>query len=83
MTGIAAAPFAVHFFGAHASVNSPLQCWVLGGEWSWLWKSLNARTNGPSTNAIDAYVINKIELSGKNLLRDFICHDCNEQRRTG
>ena len=23
----------VHFFAAHAIVNSPLQCWVLDGQW--------------------------------------------------
>jgi hypothetical protein len=33
MTGIAAACCGVHFFAAHASINSPLQCWVLDGEW--------------------------------------------------
>ena len=33
MTGFSAAGFAVYCFAAHASVNSPLQCWVLDGEW--------------------------------------------------
>jgi hypothetical protein len=33
MTGISAAGCGVHFFAAHASINSPLQCWVLDGEW--------------------------------------------------
>ena len=55
--GISAACFGVHCFAAHAIVNSPLHCWVLDGEWSWLWKSLYARTNGPSTHAIDACAI--------------------------
>ena len=36
MTGVSATGFGVHFFAAHAIVNSPLQCWVLDGEWRWL-----------------------------------------------
>jgi hypothetical protein len=31
--GVSAACFAIHFFAAHDSVNSPFQCWVLDGEW--------------------------------------------------
>jgi hypothetical protein len=33
MTGVAAACFGVHCFAARAIINSPLQCWVLEGEW--------------------------------------------------
>jgi len=33
LTGVAAARCGVHCFAAPASVNSPLQCWVLDGEW--------------------------------------------------
>jgi hypothetical protein len=33
MTAVFAAGFGVHCFAARALVNSPLQCWVLDGEW--------------------------------------------------
>ena len=32
MPGIAATGCGVHCFAAHASINSPLRCWVLDGE---------------------------------------------------
>jgi hypothetical protein len=32
-TTVSAARFGVHRFAAHASVNSPLERWVLEGEW--------------------------------------------------
>jgi hypothetical protein len=83
LTRVYAACFGVHCFAARTIVNSPLYCWALGGERSGLWKSLHARSNRASTHAIDASVVHRIKLSGKNLLRIlFVCHG-NEQGRTG